>query len=298
MTPLGRFKYQEDDLICLGRVSRHLCDRRILRLPRNGEPDSESDKKKITQCLTMLDNASGSGAHHCNLGKIAAETRRETDLALCRLTIVVHISNVTSPAADKRAVCRPVWVPQRQAAKSGLLRVRLLMPPLCTQFRMSTFSPWTNSGRSALRCLSADSRPVRDRATLHVSCLICGVRRAGWYLPSCARRRLAHCCGPGSLKLLPCRGNPFVDLVVTLLQILAGAKRKWRHRPLDYSYRGGLVRGEGGAESLAVSDVIYSDTAIEHSTADASRHRDRQKGWHDTRVRTRSTLVQHRPSQS
>lgn len=143
------------------------------------------------------------------------------------------------------------------------------MPPLCTQFRMSTFSPWTNSGRSALRCLSADSRPVRDRATLHVSCLICGVRRAGWYLPSCARRRLAHCCGPGSLKLLPCRGNPFVDLVVTLLQILAGAKRRWRHRPLDYSCRGGLVRGEGGAESLAVSDVIYSETSIKHSTAGA-----------------------------
>lgn len=69
----------------LGRVSRHLCDRQIFRLPRDGEPHSESDKKEIMRCLTMLDNASAIGAHHCNLGKIAAETREETVLALCIL---------------------------------------------------------------------------------------------------------------------------------------------------------------------------------------------------------------------
>jgi hypothetical protein len=37
------------------------------------------------QCLYMLDNASAIGAHHCNLGKLAAETQEETVLALCRL---------------------------------------------------------------------------------------------------------------------------------------------------------------------------------------------------------------------
>lgn len=146
MTPLGRFKYQEDDLIWLGRVSWHLCDRRILRLPRNGEPNSESDKKKITQCLTMLDNASGSDAHHCNLGEIAAETRRETDLALCRLlwfTDSLHRRPINAQLAVQLGSTQT-------GSKSGLLRVRLLEPPFCIQFRMSTFSAWTNSGRSAL----------------------------------------------------------------------------------------------------------------------------------------------------
>lgn len=128
------------------------------------------------------------------------------------------------------------------------------------------------------RSLPADVRPVRDRATLHVSCLICGVRRAGWYLPSCAAGGWAHLCGPRSLKLPPCRGNPFVDLVVTVLQILAVAKRRWRHRPLDISCRGGgLERGEGGAEVLAVSDVICSVPSTKHPTADASRGRDGRK---------------------
>lgn len=69
----------------LGRVSRHVYDRQIFRLPRDGEPRSESDKKEIMRCLTRLDNASAIGAHHRNLGEVAAETRKETVLAECRL---------------------------------------------------------------------------------------------------------------------------------------------------------------------------------------------------------------------
>lgn len=135
-------------MIWLGRVSRNLCDRRILRLPRDGEPDSESDKKKITQCLTMLDNASGRGAHHCNLGKIAAETRRETDLVLCRLlwsTDLLHRRPTSAQLAVELGSTETGSKGDCYGCDSWcLLRAHNF------EFRMSTCSAWTNSGRSAL----------------------------------------------------------------------------------------------------------------------------------------------------
>jgi hypothetical protein len=47
-------------------------------------------------------------------------------------------------------------------------------------------------------------------------------QEGGLVPPELPRRRLVHRSGPGSLKLLPCRGNLFVDLVVTMLQISEG----------------------------------------------------------------------------
>lgn len=208
----------------------------------------------------MLDNASGSGAHHCNLGKMAAETRRETDLALCRLlwfTDSPHRRPINAQLAVQAGSTET-------GSKSGLLRVRLLGASFLhtnSKFECRRAQLGRNPDDQPCRCLSADGRPVRDRARLHVSCLICGVRRAGWYLPSCARRRLAHCCGPGSLKLLPCRGNPFVDLVVTLLQIFAGAKRRWRRRPLDIRVE------EGSSEEKAVLRVLLFQTSFTQKPA-------------------------------
>lgn len=142
---------------------------------------------------------------------------------------------------------------------------------------MSRGSAWTDSERSALPVPA--SRCSAGQRSGNAPRFLFDLRRqeGGLVSPELRRRPLAHCCGPGSLKLLPCRGNPFVDLVVTVLQISAGAKRRWRRRPLGYSCRGGSSEEKAmDAESLAVSDVICSETGIKHPTVDASLKRDRR----------------------
>lgn len=179
------------------------------------------------------------------------------------------------------------WVPQRQAAKrlvtggcDSWYRLSL------TQFRILESSAWTASRRSALpvpvsRCSAGQRSGSAPRFMFDLR-----RQERGLVPPELRGRRLA----PGSLRLLPCCGDPFVDLVVTVLQIPAGAKREWRHRLLArYFVSRGLER-QGDAEILAVSDVICSETSIKHSTVHISCNKDRRRRWHDTRVSTRDRL--------
>lgn len=182
----------------------------------------------------MLDNASRIGAHHFRLGKIAAETHEETDLTLCRLSWSTDLLYRCS--IDPRLVAHSR--PTETGSRADCYGCDSCCPLPAHKFECRRAQLGRIPDDQPCRCLPADVRPVRDRATLQVSCLICGVRRAGWYLPSCARRPPAHCCGPGSLKLLPCRGSPFVDLVISLLQISEGAKGRWRGRHLALRVEG------------------------------------------------------------
>lgn len=157
-------------------------------------------------------------------------------------TLVAH--RFTPRAADKRVACCAVGF-HSDRQQSGLLRVQLLTSPFSCNthnFSMSRCSGWSTSGRSALpapasRCSAGQRSGNAPRFMFDLR------RQEGGLVPAeLRRRRLAHCSGPGSLKLLPCRGNPFVDLFVTMLQISEGANQELQHRPLSIPVEGARAR--------------------------------------------------------